>query len=110
MAHVGTGMGGRAELAAFTSGIEVNIVEQVKPVKMPTANVAMLAQYFLKSGAQLSTQVPGVTEEPQTCCVGVRACGKDVSLRARSRAQSERCSGTRLMCLRARIITACRRH
>lgn len=110
MAHVGTGMGGRAELAAFTSGIEVNIVEQVKPVKMPTANVAMLAQYFLKSGAQLSTQVPGVTEEPQTCCVGVRACGRDVSLRARSREKSERCIGTRLMCLRARIITACRRH
>jgi hypothetical protein len=103
-------MGGRAELEAFTSGIEVNVVEQVKPVKMPTANVAMLAQYFLKSGAQLSTQVPGVTEEPQTCCVGVRACGRDVSLRARSRAKSERCSGTRLMCLRARIITACRRH
>ena len=77
MAHVGTGMGGRAELEAFTSGIEVNVVEQVKPVKMPTANVAMLAQYFLKSGAQLSTQVRGVTEEPRTCCVGVCASGRE---------------------------------
>jgi len=49
-------VGGRAELAAFTSGIQVQVVEQVQPVKMPTASMDMLAQYFLKSGSKLSTQ------------------------------------------------------
>ena len=52
-------VGGRAELAAFTSGIQVQVVEQVQPVKMPTASMDMLAQYFLKSGSKLSTQVLG---------------------------------------------------
>ena len=58
MAYAGD-VGGRAELAAFTSGIKVQVVEQVHPVKMPTASMDMLAQYFLKSGSKLSTQVHG---------------------------------------------------
>ena len=56
MAYAGD-EGRRAELAAFTSGIQVQVVEQVKPVQMPTASMDMLAQYFLKSGSKLSTQV-----------------------------------------------------
>ena len=40
----------------------------------------------------------------------VRVRQRDVSVRARSREKRGRCIGTRLMCLRARIITACRRH
>ena len=66
-------MGGRAELEAFTSGIEVNVVEQVKPVKMPTANVAMLAQYFLKSGAQQAAETQLALKLPPADAGDVKA-------------------------------------
>ena len=81
-------VGGRAELAAFTSGIQVQVVEQVQPVKMPTASMDMLAQYFLKSGFKLSTQVlggrtevvgvvdtaGGLMSNSPSCAATVRAC------------------------------------
>lgn len=37
--------------------VTVPSATEVKDVKMPTANVEMLAQYFLKHGAQLSPKV-----------------------------------------------------
>jgi hypothetical protein len=37
--------------------VTVPTVTAVKDVKMPTANVEMLAQYFLRHGAQLSPKV-----------------------------------------------------
>ena len=37
--------------------VTVPTVTQVQSVKMPSANVDMLAQYFLQHGAQLSPKV-----------------------------------------------------
>ena len=51
---VGNSMGGAVELAQFNF---VNPVPQMQRAKMPSANVDMLAQYFLKNGAKLSPQV-----------------------------------------------------
>jgi len=53
VAMVGNSMGGAVELAQFNF---VNPVPQMQRAKMPSANVDMLAQYFLKNGAKLSPQ------------------------------------------------------
>ena len=57
VAMVVNSMGGAVELAQFNFVNPVPQMQRVKKLKMPSANVDMIAQYFLKDGVRLSPQV-----------------------------------------------------